>query len=187
MWFFKSKPKAPSDIYRANPFPGNVYPLDNPSRRAPSPMSSSYSSQATLVNSSYVPPHDLKTTQNRRSPKTIINLDDVPLTSGPPTLVRQNARHREKEWQPTKRCRGCEGDNDIPSQPGKRAPCQNSYFGMPCPGHFHVSQRDAMKARARVDRAPVPEPRGQRPVAVRGQRDNVRTQQQYAARPTWKY
>lgn len=79
-------------------------------------------------------------------PKVKVCRDD-PLLAGPTSVSRRKALYRDDDWQTTKRCRSCEGDNVIdPSQVGKYVACKNVYFGMPCPGHFHVTQRDALKA-----------------------------------------
>lgn len=60
-------------------------------------------------------------------------------------LKRRNARHGDK-WTHIKRCVSCEADNICPTIPG-RHPCQQMYYGSPCPGFFDVSLRDAEKSR----------------------------------------
>lgn len=60
-------------------------------------------------------------------------------------LKRKNARHGDK-WTHIKRCVSCEADNICPTIPG-RHPCQQKYYGSPCPGFFDVSVRDAEKSR----------------------------------------
>jgi len=70
-----------------------------------------------------------------------------PLLAGPTSVSRRKALYRDDRWQSIKHCRSCEGDNVIdPSQIGQYVACKNVYFGMPCPGHFLVTQRDAVKA-----------------------------------------
>jgi len=90
---------------------------------------------------------------SRRNPLPKVQVSrDVPLVAGPTSVSRRKAMYRDEYWEPTKRCRSCEGDNVIdPSQIGKYVACKNVYVGQPCPGYFHVTHRDALKAKKSLE------------------------------------